>query len=61
MAEVCQWLHQELLRCQQEYQAQPTSLIAAEQAAFASGLFAEELAYIEQRVTPKTTPRLNEE
>ncbi len=61
MADVCQWLHQELLRCQQEYKAQPTSIVAGEQAAFASGLFAEELAYIEHRVAPKITPPLTDE
>ncbi len=61
MADVCHWLHEELLRCQQEFKAQPTSLIESEQAAFASGLFAEELAYIQQQVTPQAvTERVDE-
>ena len=57
----CDWLHQELLRCQREYKAQPTSLIASEQAAFVSGLLIDELNFIEQHVAPKATPQLTDE
>lgn len=44
---VCQWLTSELLRCQQNYKAQPNDAVIIEQGAFFCGVFSEELAYIE--------------
>jgi len=42
----CQWLTTELVRCQQEYKAQPNDAVIVEQGAFFNGIFSEELAYI---------------
>ncbi|GAA71191.1 hypothetical protein [Pseudoalteromonas sp. BSi20439] len=44
---VCQWLTSELARCQQSYKAQPDEAVIVEQSAFFSGVFSEELAYID--------------
>ncbi len=44
---VCQWLTCELARCQQSYKAQPDEAVIVEQSAFFSGVFSEELAYID--------------
>ena len=46
-AEECSWLANELNRCQQSYQAQPNDALIFEQNAFFSGIFSEELAYID--------------
>ncbi len=43
----CQWLTCELARCQQSYKAQPDEAVIVEQSAFFSGVFSEELAYIQ--------------
>lgn len=43
----CQWLASELVRCQQDYQAQPNDAVTIEQSAFFNGVFSEELAYID--------------
>lgn len=43
----CQWLSRELARCQQDYKAQPNDTLMIEQHAFFSGVFSEELAYID--------------
>ena len=43
----CPWLTRELARCQQSYKAQPDDAIKVEQSAFFSGIFSEELAYID--------------
>ncbi|CAI87517.1 hypothetical protein [Pseudoalteromonas translucida] len=43
----CQWLATELVRCQQDYKAQPHDAVISEQSAFISGIFSEELAYID--------------
>ncbi|MBE0378133.1 MULTISPECIES: hypothetical protein [Pseudoalteromonas] len=45
--DVCQWISSELVRCQQDYQAQPNDALMIEQHAFFSGVFSEELAYID--------------
>ncbi|WP_372761183.1 hypothetical protein [Pseudoalteromonas sp.] len=44
---VCPWLASELVRCQQTYQAQPNDSVISQQSAFISGIFSEELAYID--------------
>ncbi|MFM2476237.1 hypothetical protein [Celerinatantimonas sp. MCCC 1A17872] len=44
----CQWLYDDLLRFQHEYQAEPSDTLASKQAAFIKGIFAEELTLIEQ-------------
>ncbi len=43
----CPWLTRELIRCQQSYKAQPNDALIIEQSAFFSGIFSEELAYID--------------
>ncbi|WP_064662433.1 hypothetical protein [Pseudoalteromonas sp. MQS005] len=43
----CPWLTRELARCQQSYKAQPNDAVIIEQSAFFSGIFSEELAYID--------------
>ncbi|WP_213610806.1 hypothetical protein [Pseudoalteromonas sp.] len=43
----CSWLTRELIRCQQSYKAQPNDAVIIEQSAFFSGIFSEELAYID--------------
>ena len=43
----CSWLTRELTRCQQSYKAQPNDALIIEQSAFFSGIFSEELAYID--------------
>ena len=42
----CKWLAGELVRCQQDYKAQPNDAVIIEQSAFFSGIFSEELAWI---------------
>ena len=44
---VCPWLASELVRCQQDYKAQPNDAVIIEQSAFINGIFSEELAYID--------------
>lgn len=44
---VCQWLSNELVRCQQNYKAHPSDSEIIEQNAFFNGVFSEELAYID--------------
>ncbi|WP_028834401.1 MULTISPECIES: hypothetical protein [unclassified Pseudoalteromonas] len=43
----CSWLTREIIRCQQSYKAQPNDALIIEQNAFFSGIFSEELAYID--------------
>ncbi|MBB1292567.1 MAG: hypothetical protein ACJAVX_002771 [Pseudoalteromonas rhizosphaerae] len=43
----CQWLSSELARCQQDYKTQPNDSVILEQSAFFSGIFSEELSYID--------------
>jgi hypothetical protein len=43
----CSWLTREIIRCQQSYKAQPNDTLIIEQNAFFSGIFSEELAYID--------------
>lgn len=43
----CSWLTRELIRCQQSYKAQSYDAVIIEQSAFFSGVFSEELAYIQ--------------
>lgn len=45
--DVCPWLAGELVRCQQDYQAQSNDAVTIEQSAFLNGIFSEELAYID--------------
>ncbi len=52
--DVCQWLTCELVRCQQEYQAQPNENAVIEQSAFFNGIFSEELTYINTIVEANT-------
>lgn len=59
VANCCDWLQQELLRCQREYKAAPTALIISEQTAFVSGLLIDELSFIEQCLAP--TPAEHED
>jgi len=48
--DVCQWISSELVRCQQDYKAQPNDALMIEQHAFFSGIFSEELAYIDAQL-----------
>ena len=43
----CQWLADELVRCQQEYKKQSNEAVIIEQNALLNGIFSEELAYID--------------
>ena len=43
----CQWLADELIRCQKEYKNQMNEAVTIEQNALLNGVFSEELAYIE--------------
>jgi len=47
VANICQWLSNELVRCQQNYKAHPNESEIIEQNAFFNGVFSEELAYID--------------
>lgn len=49
----CPWLTSELARCQQSYRAQPNDTVIFEQHAFFSGIFSEELVYIEDLLETK--------
>lgn len=46
-ANICQWLSNELIRCQQDYKAQTNESEIIEQSAFFNGVFSAELAYID--------------
>ncbi|MBB1335324.1 MULTISPECIES: hypothetical protein [unclassified Pseudoalteromonas] len=46
----CPWLVNELVRCQQDFQAQPNDAVMSEQSAFINGIFSEELAYIDDLI-----------
>ena len=43
----CQWLANELVRCQQDYKVQPNDAVIIEQSALINGIFSEELTYID--------------
>ncbi|BDF95260.1 MULTISPECIES: hypothetical protein [Pseudoalteromonas] len=51
---VCQWLANELTRCQHDYKAQPNEGVISEQSAFMNGIFSEELAYIDALLGTET-------
>jgi len=50
----CPWLSCELVRCQQDYKAQPNDAVTVEQSAFFNGIFSEELAYIDALIGTNT-------
>ncbi|MEM6984828.1 MAG: hypothetical protein AAF510_17935, partial [Pseudomonadota bacterium] len=52
----CSWLTRELARCQQSYKAQPNDAVIIEQSAFFSGIFSEELAYIDTLLGTEAQP-----
>lgn len=52
----CSWLTRELIRCQQSYKAQPNDALIIEQNAFFSGIFSEELAYIDALLGTEAQP-----
>ncbi len=47
VANICQWLSNEFVRCQQNYKNHPNESEIIEQSAFFNGVFSEELAYID--------------
>lgn len=52
----CSWLTREIIRCQQSYKAQPNDALIIEQNAFFSGIFSEELAYIDALLGTEAQP-----
>ncbi|TMP55920.1 MULTISPECIES: hypothetical protein [unclassified Pseudoalteromonas] len=52
----CSWLTREIIRCQQSYKAQPNDALIIEQNAFFSGIFSEELAYIDTLLGTEAQP-----
>ncbi len=52
----CSWLTREIIRCQQSYKAQPNDALVIEQNAFFSGIFSEELAYIDALLGTEAQP-----
>lgn len=52
----CSWLTRELIRCQQSYKDQPNDALIIEQNAFFSGIFSEELAYIDALLGTEAQP-----
>jgi hypothetical protein len=52
----CQWLADELIRCQKEYKNQMNEAAIIEQNALLNGVFSEELAYIEALLGVESQP-----
>lgn len=46
----CQWLENELARCHKDYKNQPDDITIGEQKAFFSGIFSEELIFIDSLI-----------